>query len=274
MAKSAPLKPDPWSLTCRDGLVASRHLLTEEGQWKGRTWLQSGVVGTTRLVLPRPTNTPMPDTTFVENAVKQMLDGVDPRETLPCAIASIVDLRHTRIAELRARLQGDVSGQPFRADAAAVQKLFAGERDHGARSEVDTNIQHWATLAIRRIDGATVTEIVAGEHRDESHTRDHLREVEKRLAAAGVVPWAVWPAGRVPRDWHEAGELVGALERWEADGLAITAQEQIVGWLWERCAESCRVVSTAMDDALSAAFAGVDAESVLSAFRTSCARAA
>jgi hypothetical protein len=219
----AELGPNPagpvsdWEQVCVGGLKTWR-FLRGPGGWLGRTWFCVGHTATAAVVLPRLAIVAEPDEEFGRLAAHLLFTGTDPTGVLlPRPVLSPADLRRPRIADLRHDLM--TSGRALEVSVELVQKMLEGERDRGPAGEVDGNPAEWVALAVKHtLDGVPFKAIQDAEEawsRDESHTRRHLNDAKRRLADCGVLPWAAWPAGKVPRKgWDQAPEFRGALEDW------------------------------------------------------------
>jgi hypothetical protein len=61
-----------------------------------------------------------------------------------------------------------------------------------------------------------------GRRKDPGSTLGYRINRARAVAAeAGVLPWAAWPAGRLPRDWWRSSEFEAAIVRWVVEALTL-----------------------------------------------------
>lgn len=63
---------------------------------------------------------------------------------------------------------------------------------------------------------------VAGQLRGDSDVKAAKRDRDRgrqHLAARGVIPWCIWPTGKLPPKWWEAGKFTAAIDQWRREAL-------------------------------------------------------
>lgn len=231
MANSAPHTPD-WRPIWAHGLRAWACLLEHDGRWAGSTWFCVDTANDhDRLVLPRLIGKPAPGEEFCELLVELVASGADPEAVLlGPPITGPEQLRTLRVAELKERKERlRHAGPPVEVPFATVLRVIDGQRDHGGVPDVDTRILHWVGLWARHVmAGDTIEAIASAEPIDDSHARRNLSEVRRRLASHGVLPFALWPDGKLPRGWRDSQLMCEGLDRWRADATILDAKRRLI----------------------------------------------
>ncbi|HUR86323.1 MAG TPA: hypothetical protein VMY78_13360 [Solirubrobacteraceae bacterium] len=223
MANSAPWAP-AWS----QGLRSWACLLECDGQWAGARWFCVGGSANDRLVLPRLIETELPGEEFCRLLVELIARGADVEAILLDApITGPEQLRAERVADLKQRL--DHAGPPFEVPIETFLRVVDGRRDHGGVPDVDTRIAHWVGLQARHVlVGDSIEALAAGEPIDESHARKNLAEARRRVAAHGVLPFALWAGGRLPRGWRDSPVMTAGLDRWREEAAIVNAKRRLI----------------------------------------------
>jgi hypothetical protein len=76
--------------------------------------------------------------------------------------------------------------------------------------------------------------------------RTRLHSGRAQLAAAGVLPWAAWPAGRLPRGWWAEPDTQVAMGAWRASAIIVRDEMRS----WTRRAQGAVSLATGLVSAL------------------------
>ena len=253
-----------WSPAWSQGLRSWACLLNPDGAWAGASWFRVGGSRTDLLVLPRLIGKEPPGEDFGNLLVKLIASGADPAPILLDApVIGPEQLRRWRVVDLKQRLaQG---GPPLEVPIDTFVRVMNRGRDHGGVHDVDARIGHWVGLWARHVmAGDTIEALASAEPIHDSDARKNLREVRRRLNAHGVLPFALWPGGKLPRKWRESGVMDDGLDRWRSEVAIIDAKKRLIA----QAHREHRRTQAALHEALAAVHnEGADRETAEAIFR-------
>jgi len=178
----------------------------------------------------------MPGQPFVELVGHLLRSKTHPRILLPPRLIAAEELCRVRQIALRDWIGGDGHRDPsVDVPIPAVEQLLRRERDHGPIGNVDADPERWVEVALRIIQGETVAGFCAkqpkrpdGMEQDPRFIRRQLRDIQRRLAARGVLPWAAFNAGVVPSHWQIDARHKQALAQWRQEAQPIDIMHRVI----------------------------------------------
>lgn len=110
-----------------------------------------------------------------------------------------------------------------------------GVRDHGPGALHQKGAAvYWVGIAVRIAHdgkrGALARVYIADDvaYMTEREFRRRVRDIQTRLAAAGVLPWAAFDGARVPTNWWARPEFTRAIAQWFVEGDSIDAMQRYI----------------------------------------------
>lgn len=209
------------------GLIRTRGVLAWEGVAdypNGRTWFGVGV---------------LPITTVASGGLvgfPRLVTGVDVQDRpLAHEVEAVLCPRPiTGPQDLYLGRASDIGGPSHRASVnvpiEAVMSKLDGKRDRGRVAMVQHDLEGWVREAVRydiATERPTSRDVTPDQER---MLRHRVRDLRRRLADGGVIPWACWPRGVLPRGaWWTRPQFAEGLAEWNRQGPLIEEWWQRLG---------------------------------------------